>query len=150
MSDSTVKAGQRDQPIPTGLSLVYLVHAIGGGIFGLAFFFIPHLWGEWVNWGSVDPTITRLYGAGLSSIAVASWLGYRAQDWSAVRILVVFDLALSVLTAMAGLYEVLVAGGPVFTWVIVGIAAFFTVAFSYYYYQLRAGTRSSTSTETAR
>lgn len=149
MTNPTANEGERSQPIPGGLRWIYLIHAIGGGLFGLAFFLIPHIWAEWVNWGSVDPTITRFYGGGLLSIAVASWLGYRAQYWPAVRILVIFDVALSVLTALAGLYEVLVADGPVFAWVIIGIAAFFTIAFSYYYYQLRAETRGSTPTETA-
>lgn len=85
----------------------------------------------------MDPTITRLYGAGLLSIAASSWLGFRAHRWAAVRILVQFDVVLSVLTAIAGLYAVLAAGAPVFTWVIIGIAVFFTVALFYYYARLR-------------
>lgn len=137
MSASTSTDKAVDQSIPSGLRWVYLLHAIGGGIFGLVWLFIPTLWGSWVNWGTVDPTITRLYGGAIVSIAFSSWLGYRAKSWSQLQILVIFDTALSVLTALAGLYEVLLADGPVFTWVIVAIGGFFTIAFSYYFNQLR-------------
>lgn len=137
MAMSTSAGSQGDQSIPNGLRWVYLLHAIGGGIFGLTWFFTPTLWGTLVNWGTVDPTITRLYGGAIVSIAFSSWLGYRANAWSQLQILVVFDIALSVLTALAGLYEVLLADGPVFTWVIIAISVFFTLAFSYYYKQVR-------------
>ena len=136
MSTATMADGQGNQSIPDGLRWAYLLHAIGGGVFGLAWLFIPKLYESWVKWGTLDPTITRLYGGAILSIAFSSWLGYRAEAWSHVQLLVRFDIALSVLTAMAGLYEVLLADGPVFTWVIIAIGVFFTIAFSYYFTQL--------------
>lgn len=128
--------GPAAEPVPDALSGIDLLHAIGGGPFAVVGFFSPQLWWSVVNWGPVDPTITRLYGGAGSSIALGSGFGYRAESWGDVRILVRLDTAFAVLTGIPGLYEGLLGDGPVFTWVRIVIAAFFANTFSFYYQRL--------------
>lgn len=136
MTATMESEGQNLSPLPQGLRWVFLIHAIISAIFGLAFFFVPELWGEWVNWRTIDPTVTRVFGGGLLALAYASWLGYQASSWEAVRILVKFEIAFPALGFLAAIYEVLAANAPEFSWVIVASTAIFTVAFAYYYREL--------------
>lgn len=99
---------------------------------------VPELWGEFVDWRAVDPTITRTLGAGLLAVAVASWLGYRADAWEELRILVVFEIVFPAFTALAALYEVLLADAPAFTWVIVAVTVVFALAFGCFYRRMTA------------
>lgn len=126
-----------DRSLPQGLRWTFLVHAALATVFGIVFFVVPDFWGDTVGWRTVDPTLTRLYGGGLIGVAVASWLGYQADRWDPVRLLVQFEIAFPAITLVAGLYEVVVAGAPAFTWVIVVITVIFTVAFTYYYNELK-------------
>lgn len=132
----TTDGGTGEESLPGGLSRLFQAHAVVALVFGLSFFVIPRLWAEWVAWGAIDQTMMRLYGAGLLALAEASWLGASADRWSTVRLLVVLEVAFPGLTAIAGLYEVLLAGAPAFTWVVVAVTGAFAVAFGYYYREL--------------
>ena len=132
MANTTATDGGSGAVLPMGITRLFLLHAIVAVVFGLTFLLVPNLWADVVGWGAVDVTITRLYGAGLLAIAWASWLGYGADTWSEVRLLVMLEVAFPGLTALAGLYELLLAGAPAFTWVIVVITGAFTVGFGYY------------------
>ena len=66
-----------------GLKITFLIHAIVALVFGLLLYLQPGLWARMVNWAPFDPSLTRVYGAALSALAVSSWFGYRAARWDA-------------------------------------------------------------------
>ncbi|MFB6172971.1 MAG: hypothetical protein ABEJ23_10580 [Haloarculaceae archaeon] len=125
------------------LQWTFLVHAVVAVVMGLPLLLVPEAWGALVNWRAVDPTVTRLLGAAVVAIAVASWLGYRADSREELRILVAFEVVFPAISGLAALYEVLLADGPTFTWVFVAITVVFTVAFAYFYRQMAAGTTAA-------
>ena len=132
----TTDGGTGGGTLPDGLRRLFQAHAVVALVFGVSFFVVPRLWAEWVAWGAIDQTMMRLYGAGLLALAEVSWLGASADDWPAVRLVVVLEVAFPALTAIAGLYEVLLAGAPAFTWVVVAVTGAFAVGFGYYYREL--------------
>lgn len=126
------------------LRSTFLVHAVVAFVVALPLFLVPETWAELVGWGATDPAMARFLGAGLLGLSGASWLGYRAATWSAVRILVFLEVLFPGLLVLAGLYELLALDAPIFAWVPVAVSAAFAVAFSYHY---RAATATNTSTD---
>ena len=116
-----------------GLKITFLVHAIVALVFGIVLYLRPGSWATLVNWTPYDPSLTRVYGAALLALAVSSWFGYRAARWDEVRILVLMEIALTVLSTIGGLWGLLFRGAPVFGWVSVLIWVVFAVAWIYFY-----------------
>jgi hypothetical protein len=116
-----------------GLKITFIIHALVALVFGLLLYLQPGLWAKMVNWAPFDPILTRVYGAALLALAVSSWLGYRAARWDEVRIIVLMEIALTVLSTVGGLWGLLFRGAPVFGWVSVLIWVVFAVAWIYFY-----------------
>jgi hypothetical protein len=116
-----------------GLKITFLIHAIVALVFGLLLYVRPGLWVRMVDWTPYDVNMTRTYGAALLALAVSSWFGYRAVRWEEVRILVLMEIALTVLSTIGGLWGLLFRGAPVFGWVSVLIWVVFAVAWIYFY-----------------
>jgi hypothetical protein len=116
-----------------GLKITFLIHAIVALVFGLVLYVKPGLWANMVNWVPYDANMTRVYGAALLALAVSSWFGYRATRWDEVRILVLMEIALTVLSTVGGLWGLLFRGSPAFGWVSVLIWVVFAVAWIYFY-----------------
>jgi len=88
----------------------------------------------------VSNPLTRIYGAALLALAVSSWFGYRAARWEEVRILVLMEIAFTVLSTVGGLWVALFSAGPLFTWVAIVIWVAFAVAWIYFYLKQPAQT----------
>jgi hypothetical protein len=116
-----------------GLKITFLIHAIVALVFGLVLYLQPGLWAKMVNWTPYDATMTRVYGAALLALAASSWFGYCAARWDEVRILVLMEIALTVLSTVGGLWGLLFRGAPAFGWVSVLIWVVFAVAWIYFY-----------------
>jgi hypothetical protein len=116
-----------------GLKITFLVHAIVALVFGIVLYLRPGSWATLVNWTTYDPSLTRVYGAALLALALSSWLGYRAARWDEVRILVLMEIALTVLSTVGGLWGLLFRSAPVFGWVSVLIWVVFALAWIYFY-----------------
>ncbi len=116
-----------------GLKITFLIHAIVALVFGVVLYLQPGLWATMVKWTPFDGNMTRIYGAALLALAVSSWFGYRAARWDEVRILVLMEIALTVLSTVGGLWGLLFRGAPVFAWVSVVIWVVFAVAWIYFY-----------------
>ena len=116
-----------------GLKITFIIHAIVALVFGLLLYLQPGLWARMVNWTPFDPILTRVYGAALLALAVSSWLGYRAARWDEVQIIVLMEIALTLLSTVGGLWGLLFRGAPVFGWVSVLIWVVFAVAWIYFY-----------------
>lgn len=110
------------------INIIFLIHAIVSVCFGLWLFLAPGSYATIVNWTPYDPTITRVFGAFLLALAMSSWLGFRAKTYASVRILVQMEIAITVLAAVAGLYQVLMAEAPAFSWVCIGLFVAFAIA----------------------
>jgi hypothetical protein len=83
-----------------GLKITFLIHAIVALVFGVVLYLQPGLWATMTKWTPFDGTMTRIYGAALLALAVSSWFGYRAARWDEVRILVLMEIALTVLSTV--------------------------------------------------
>ena len=116
-----------------GLKTTFLIHAIVSFVFGIWLYLQPQVWAIAVNWIPFDPNVTRVYGATLLAVAVSSWLGYRAARWDEVRILVLMEIALTVLSTVAGLWNLLFRLAPAFGWVSIVIWVVFAAAWIYFY-----------------
>ena len=116
-----------------GLKITFLIHAIISLVIGIGLYIIPRPLGEMVDWMPFDPTMMRMFGGALLALAVSSWLCYRAASWEQVRIVVVMEIAFTILGVLGGLYAVLADDAPPFTWVQVVIAAVFAILWIYFY-----------------
>jgi hypothetical protein len=123
-----------------GLKITFLIHAIVALVFGIVLYLQPGLWATLVNWTPFDFNMTRIYGAALLALAVGSWFGYRATRWEEVRILVLMEISLTVLSTVGGLWGLLFRNAPAFAWVSVVIWAAFAVAWIYFYLKRPAQT----------
>ncbi len=110
-----------------GLKITFLIHAIVSLVFGIVLYLRPGSWAILVNWTPFDGDMTRIYGAALLALAVSSWFGYRATRWEEVRILVLMEIPLTVLSTIGGLWGLLFRNAPAFAWVSVVIWRTFLV-----------------------
>ena len=119
-----------------GLKITFLLHMFVALAFGLVMFLSPEWWGRIANYAPIDPTVTRVLGAAVLALALSSWLGFRAQHWEDVRIVVETEMAYTVLGSAAMLYSLFFAGAAPFTWVPLVTFVAFGVAWIYFYWKL--------------
>ena len=117
------------------LKTTFLVHAIVSLAFGLVMYLLPTWFATVIQWTPVDPVMTSFMGAALLALGVSSLLGYRAEHWEDVRIVVLAEEVFTVTGTLAGLYYLLFASAPLFTWVPVILWGLFAVAWIALYYQ---------------
>jgi hypothetical protein len=77
--------------------------------------------------------MTSFFAAGLLALGASSVLGYTAEHWEDVRIVVMMECVFSVTAMLAALYYLLFAGAPAFAWVPALIWLAFAFAFIYEY-----------------
>lgn len=116
-----------------GLKLTFLIHAVISFVFGIGLYLVPGTFARMVNWTPFDPTMSRFYGTALLALSVSSMLGYRAQNWEQVQIIVKTKIAFDVLAVLGTLYSILMQGAPAFAWVQVALAAVFAILWIYFY-----------------
>lgn len=127
------------KPFSNVLRYTFLVHAIVGTVVGLGFLLVPLTVADITSLPVQDDVANRAVGAAILGFAVSSWLGYVAQSWAAVKIVVQMEIAWTVLGTLVFLYYLVVftprlepAG---WGWVFAVILALFAIAFGYAYYQ---------------
>ena len=123
-----------------GLKITFLIHAIVALVFGIVLYLQPGLWARVVQWTPFDGNMTRVYGAALLALAISSWFGYRAARWEEVRILVLMEIAFTVLSTVGALWGLLFRNAPAFGWVAVVIWVAFAVVWVYFYLRRPAQT----------
>ena len=75
--------------ISNSLRYTFLINFIVCLIFGVLFFLSPEYVATATGWPFVDPTAGRIMGSMFLGWAFASLFGYRATDWSEVKIIVI-------------------------------------------------------------
>jgi hypothetical protein len=118
-------------PISSGLKTTFLVHAIVGLLFGLAYLLIPTTVGGWFGFAATDPA-WRLLGAAILAYALSSWWASRAVEWSKVEIVVQMEIVWTVLGALVTAWAVISGALPALGWLNALILAAFAVAFGYF------------------
>jgi lysophospholipase L1-like esterase len=116
-----------------GLKITFLIHAIVTLVFGTVLYLRPVSWALLVNWTPFDSDMNRICGAALLALSVSSWFGYRAKQWEEVRVLVLMQITLSVLSIVGELWGLLFRNTPAFAWLAVVIWVAFAVAWIYFY-----------------
>jgi hypothetical protein len=119
--------------ISSGLKTLFLIHLIVGLVFGLGYLLLPGKMMAIMGVTLLDEFPWRLVGAAILAFIASSWFGYKAEEWSQVKIIVIAEICWTTLVVLAGLYGLFFAGQPTVTWVNVLIMAFFAVAFGYFY-----------------
>ncbi|MGQ9625532.1 MAG: hypothetical protein ACUVV0_01335 [Anaerolineae bacterium] len=123
----------QQKKISTGLRATFLIHLIIGGIFGLIYLLIPDLFGSWIGWPVKEMTLYRVLGAAILGYAFSSYLAYRETAWESVRIVVLAEIAWTILGVIAMAYGMIVLALPAVGWAFVVVLGAFAVAFIAFY-----------------
>ena len=121
--------------VSPGLKILFLVHAIGGTIFGLVYLIIPQAVETLLRVPVKDPELYRVLGAALLGIAASSWYAWRETAWERVKIVVQMEIVWTILGTLTMLWGLLFAGLPAVEWTQAVILGGFAVAFCVYFYQ---------------
>ncbi len=115
------------------MKTTFLIHAILGTLFGLAYLLIPKKFGSFLNWQVMEPEAYRIVGAAILGFAASSWLAYSASAWEQVKIVVQMEIVWTILGTLVLLYGICFAGLPAFAWVNAIILVVFAVLFIVFY-----------------
>jgi hypothetical protein len=121
-----------EKPMSSGLRTTFLIHAIIGILFGLAYLLVPEMVGGIMQWDMSDPAY-RTLGAAVLSIGFMSWLGYRASLWGEVKITVQFEIVWTVLGAAVTAWMLLTGAIPMAGWLNFAVFVVFAILFGYFY-----------------
>ena len=119
--------------ISSGLKTLFLVHFVVGLVVGLLYLFIPGMFMSWFSMPVQDKFPNRIIGAAVLAFSASSWYCYQAAEWERVKIVVLAEIAWTVLNVVVGLYGMFFAGLPSTELVNVIIMAGFAAAFTYFY-----------------
>lgn len=125
-----------DKPVTNGLKTLFLIHAVVGLIFGLGYLIIPQQVADWLSmpFGN-DDVMMRTVGAAILGFSASSILGYLAQEWREVKIVVQAELVWTLLATALAMWAVLSETWPVIGWLDVALMAFFFLGFGYFYWR---------------
>ena len=119
--------------ISSGLKTLFLVHFVVGLVVGLLYLFIPGMFMSWFSMPVQDEFPYRIIGAAVLAFSASSWYCYQAAEWERVKIVVLAEIAWTVLNVVVGLYGMFFAGLPATELVNVIVMAGFAAAFAYFY-----------------
>jgi hypothetical protein len=83
------------------LKYIFLIHFITCLIFGIGFFLSPEYITTMTAWPYLDPVAGRIIGSMFLGWGFASLFGYRATDWSEVKIIVLGDIIWGLFASVA-------------------------------------------------
>ena len=128
-----------EKEISPGLKITFLIHFIGGGLFGLTLLFFPRILGIMSGQPVLEPIAFRLFGTSVLALSFSSWLAYKEKLWEKVKILVQMEIVWSVLFVITAVYGVVMGQLPVMEIMDIFIIGAFGVAFAIFYSRMRAG-----------
>ncbi len=119
--------------ISSGLRTLFLVHFVLGLVAGLLYLFIPGMFMGWLGMVVQDEFPYRIIGAAVLAFTASSWYSYQAAEWERVKIVILAEIAWTVLNVLVGLFGLIFSGLPTTEWINVIIMAGFGAAFIYFY-----------------
>lgn len=124
-----------EKQISPGLKTTFLIHAVLGTIFGLAYLLMPEVWGNLIGVPMQEPGWYRAIGAAILGFASSSWLAYKETAWEKVKIVVQMEIVWTVLGTLVTLWGLIFADFPTGDWLNVLVLGGFAVAFSVFYFR---------------
>ena len=88
-------------PMTNQLRYTFLIHFIICLVFGILFFLSPEYVTTATAWPFLDPVAGRVIGAMFFGWAFAALFGFRAADYSEVKIIVIADIIWGLLASVA-------------------------------------------------
>ena len=119
------------------LKYTFLLHMIVAFVFGAWYFLAPDTWVSFVSWPYYDPVSDRFMAALMIGFGVSSLLGYRAQSWEHVEIIVLAEIVFTLVATIGWIWSMFDPLVPVIGWALTGLIALFLLLFSYSYYVAR-------------
>jgi threonine/homoserine/homoserine lactone efflux protein len=121
--------------IPSILKYTFLLHMIVAIVLGIWYFIAPNTWVDLVSWPYFDPSVDRVMAAMMIGLGVTSLLGYRADSYEKVEIIVMGEIISCLLSTIGMIWFMLgEVVPPLIGWVLTGIMALLFVLFTYAYY----------------
>lgn len=118
--------------ISKGLNTTFLVHLIVGVITGLFVILAPETYITTFDYTGNEPMLLRLVGAATLAFAISSWLGYKETNFDNVRIIVIVEIAWTVLGAIIFIWGIIDGEFPDWAWMNVIMFLAFAGAFWYF------------------
>ena len=121
--------------IPTVLKYAFIFHMIVAFVLGAWFFIAPNTWVDLVGWPYYDPSVDRVMASLMIALGVTSLLGFRADSYEKVEIVVIGEIVYGILGTIAMIWFMLTEPtAPMIGWALTGLPILFLVLFGYSYY----------------
>ena len=121
--------------IPGILKYTFLLHMVIAIGLGIWYFIAPNTWVDLVSWPYFDPSVDRVMASLMIGLGVTSLLGYRADSYEKVEIIVIGEIICCLLSTVGMIWFMLSeATPPMIGWALTGIMALLLVLFAYSYY----------------
>jgi len=117
-----------ERPISRRLRVTFFVHTIVASLMGVVLLLVPVSLGNLVNWDMSDVAY-RIVGAAMFACGLSSFLGYKAEFWGEVKIVLEAKVSLMVISAIVLLWALLDGRIPGFGWLFFVILAGFAITF---------------------
>ena len=122
--------------ISNTLKYIFLIHFLISLVFGVLFFLSPEYIVTATGWPFLDPVTGRVVGAMFLGWAFTSLFGYRATEWSEVKIVVIGDIIWTLFASVAFVW--MMAIHPTIPILAIGLylslSVLFFIMFLYAYY----------------
>ncbi len=121
--------------IPTVLKYTFIIHMIVAFVLGAWFFIAPNTWVDLVGWPYYDPSVDRVMASLMIALGVTSLLGFKADSYEKVEIIVIGEIVYGILGTIAMIWFMLTEPtAPMIGWALAGLPVLFLVLFGYSYY----------------
>ncbi len=121
---------------PGPAKYIFLLHFILALVFGVWFFLAPELWNEITGWPA-EVASGRIVGVALLTMAIGSFLAYRASSWAELEIYLVMELVWNILALIGMIWNYATMVLPIAALLMAGLLALFSVLYLYVYFMLR-------------
>jgi len=130
-------AKERFSGVSKGLKTLFAIHGVFSLLSGSLLFLAPFKWAELNQYGAIDQGAMRLLGAVVLALGFKDWFCFHAKGWSEVRIIVIQEVAITVLATLACIYMASLGGASRVVWMNLVIFAALAVAWTYFFIKYR-------------
>lgn len=121
--------------IPNILKYAFILHMIVAFVLGAWFFIAPNTWVDLIGWPYYDPSVDRVMASLMIALGVTSLLGFKADSYDKVEIVVIGEIVYGLLGTIAMLwFMVTEPTAPLIGWALAGLPLLFLILFGYSYY----------------